>query len=152
MTQTAKIYFRVDIDSGDEHISLGKGERAAIAYNISGDEYAHQQYTIETTTSQLIFDGPNAMPFADFELIAIISDLDLEIELVVDDNSTIGKVVNNFSIKQNVPFILADNAARAIVGGVLGENFADGTADTIDEIRLKNNQATSATVEVLIAT
>ena len=141
MTQTAKVYFRIDLDSGDEHIAIGQGERTAISYNLSGNEYSHQQYTIETITSQLIFDGPNGIPFIDFELLAIISDQDLEIELVVDDNSTVGKVVNNFSIKQNIPFILAGNAARAIAGGILGENFADGTADTIDEIRLMNNQA-----------
>lgn len=152
MAQVANIYFRVDLDTGSEHIATGQGEKAGIALNIGGDEYSRQQYTIETTTSQLIFDGPNAIPFSDFELIAITSDQDLEIELVVDDDGTVGKVVNNFSIKQNIPFILSSNVARAIAGGVLGENFADGTADTIDEIRLKNNQATDATVEVLIAT
>lgn len=144
MSITAKTLFQILLDRSDERQFIGRGAENIISTTVNGGQSLVFTQVIAASASALIFDGPNTKPMANFDLLALLPDQSGYIEFVVDDNGDVGKVVQRLALLANFPFILGSDAAYAIAGGVLAEDFADGTVDTIDEIRVKNSSASAS--------
>ncbi|GIW60063.1 MAG: hypothetical protein KatS3mg087_1129 [Patescibacteria group bacterium] len=82
---------------------------------------------------------------ADFQVLIIVADADVEIELSVDRDGANERV---FIVRAsaNVPFILSSGKSR---NGYV-KNWAAGTEDNIDRIRIKNISTSTAIVRFMI--
>jgi hypothetical protein len=85
-------------------------------------------------------------PISDFDFLWIESDKDITIELMCDANDGVGTVVFAKEIKANEPWsILHDDAMANYTA-----NFAAGTMDVIDRIRVRNRSVTDTAVIRLV--
>lgn len=88
-------------------------------------------------------------PIADWDFLWIESDHDVTIELMVDANAGIGTVVFAKEIKAGEPWCLLHDDAYANYTA----NFAAGTKDVIDRIRVRNFHASDiALIRLVLVT
>lgn len=89
-------------------------------------------------------------PLTDFDLLYIVSDLDgVLVELTTDTGADVGKVVYTIELKKNDPLIINEDGSHANYTA----DFATGTLDMIDEIRIRNpDGATAANVRAVLVT
>jgi len=90
-------------------------------------------------------------PLADFELLWIETDLDgVLVELTTDQNAGVGKVVYTIEIYKGFPFkLVGGDGSHANYTA----DFATGTLDVIDQIRIRNPDASNtANVRAVLVT
>jgi len=87
-------------------------------------------------------------PLTDFDLLFIESDLDgVMVELTTDKGAEVGTVVSTVELKAGKPLILNSDGSWANYT----VDFAAGTLDVIDQIRI-HNPAGSANVHAVLVT
>lgn len=86
---------------------------------------------------------------SDFDFLFIVSDFDVFVELTVDQNAGVGKVVSTVQVKgtgvsgkYGVPLQLGSDTAKANYS----EDFAGGSDDVIDRLRIRNESGSTAKV------
>lgn len=85
---------------------------------------------------------------SDWDVLYVESDYDVNIELTCDYGNEVGTVVFAKTIKASCPLMLTHDDALAIYTA----NFATGSADVIDRIRIRNTSGSTAAVRGLLIT
>lgn len=105
--------------------------------------------SLATSTTALVWDGTDTNePLADFDFMYLKSDQDLLVEFTCDKGAEVGTVVFARKVLANEPLMLLHDDAMALYTA----NFATGTADVIDRIRVRNVSGSTAVVDVVLIT
>lgn len=81
-----------------------------------------------------------------FRIAFIYTTRDMQVELVCDDNGSVGKRVFVIQTRANIPMFLPSNVSLANYT----ENFATGTPDVIDRIRIRNISGQAGDARLLL--
>lgn len=84
----------------------------------------------------------------DFDLLWIWADQDIRVELTVDANNGVGDELIAFLVEAETPFRLIYDDALANYTS----NFAAGTADVVDRVRIRNVSGSTAKVRRVLVT
>lgn len=104
-------------------------------------------FDLDATTTKTIWTG-SSDELADFDYLWIVSDSDIWAELTVDVGGEVGDELWARVIEANRPFDLIGDGGLANYTA----NFATGTADMLDRLRLRNAGSEAARVTVFMAT
>lgn len=134
---TLKVYNYWECDLNG--VKYSDGSRAApvevtVTKRLGGDITLADATTLDLWSS--------ADSLTDFDYFWLISDVDIRIELTVDRGAEVGLEEIALLIESNTPFQLFYDDALALYTS----NFAAGTADVIDMIRLRNVSGGTATI------
>jgi hypothetical protein len=151
MALTVKLWTRMEIVDGNGTVRASDGltpyDPPKIVTAASGVVH-DQSHSVLTTATAEIFDV--ADDISDFDFLWIKADQDdVLIQLVIDDNATNGESYQVVELTKNVPFILASDDALASNGAV---DVFTGTADVIERVNVKNNNASTTIVRVVAVT
>lgn len=126
-------------------VNAGGSRSAPIEITVDG-VVNNQQFTLATATSQTVW--TSASPPTNFDFFWLIADQALKVELTVDRGADNGLEEIVFVHPANKPLMLLDDAALANYSGTL----SGGTADVIDEIVIRNESGSTATVRAVLIT
>lgn len=117
-----------------------------IEISVTGTAIEHR-FSLAGTTTKTIWTA-SSDEIADFDLLWIESDQDLYVELTVDVASDVGDELATKIVLANQPFMLLGDDAIANYTA----NFATGTADVFDRLRVRNPGSTAANVRIVMIT
>lgn len=127
---------------------VGGSRSAPVQITVDGKR-AELYRSLATSTTWTVWDGTDAQePLANFDYLFIESDQNVLLELTVDKGGEVGIVVFALEIQANRPFDLMADDAMALYTA----NFATGTEDVIDRIRIRNVSGSTASVRVMLIT
>ncbi len=115
-----------------------------------GDGFVDNRKTLAEGSSWTAWTAGSGDALTSFAFLWIESDLDdVHVELTCDANNGVGRGQFVVNLKADKPFVLCTNSSLANYTA----NFATGTADVIDTIRIQNPTGTlaSANVRVFLA-
>lgn len=87
-------------------------------------------------------------PLTDFDFLFVESDQNVFLELTVDQNNGTGREEIAIEIQANRPFMLCSDDAKANYT----TDFAAGSDDVIDMVRIRNESGSTAAVRVVLIT
>jgi hypothetical protein len=126
---------------------LDRGSRSApIQITVDGLHEELRKTLATATTWDVWSAGANVL--ADFDYLWIESDQDVSLELTCDVGGEVGTVVFAVIVKAGRPFDLLTDDAVALYTA----NFASGTTDVIDRLRIRNASGSTANIRVLLVT
>lgn len=105
--------------------------------------------SLATATTSLVWDAAvSGEPVTDWDIFWIKSDQDLLVEFTIDSNATYGTMIHAVKITANEPRVIIrdDMVANATA------NFATGTTDLCDRIRVRNASGSTAIIDILLLT
>lgn len=139
MSETIKLTSRYEVTVDGQIYSLGSPDPVSIT--VAGQSFIQRVSVAQNTTVTLL---DTTTDLSDFDFAMILSDQDVILELVTDDDASVGEEPYTIGLKANVPFVLArdDSYANYTV------NFGGGTLDVINTIRVRNLGATTANVSI----
>ncbi len=143
---TLRIYQRFEaiidgapVAGGDQHIPA---ERDTV-----GDGFVDNRKVLTESSSWTAWTAGSGDALTQFNFLWIESDLnDVYVELTCDANNGVGRGQFVICLKADKPFVLHSNTSLANYTA----NFATGTADVIDTIRIQNPTGTGATANVRV--
>ncbi len=134
-------------DASGERYSMGS---MVDPVNLSADfEGAVERQVYQVTagsTQQILHPVYSAADTFSFLWVRANQD-DVYLELVTDDNASIGTEAYTVLLKKGLAFLLGSDNSYANYT----RNFAGGTIDVIDQVNVKNTGSATATVEVVVA-
>lgn len=105
--------------------------------------------TLATATTVTPWDGTDTNEaLTDFDFLWLKSNQNILLELTCDKGAEVGTVVFAKEIQANQDFMLLSDDAMALYTA----NFATGTEDKIDRLRLRNVSGSTATIEGALVT
>lgn len=127
---------------------IGGSRAAPVQVTVDGKR-AELYRSLATATTWDVWDATDAEEaLANFDYLFIESDQNVFVELTVDKGGEVGTVVFAIEIQANKPFdLFADDAMANYTA-----DFATGTEDVIERIRIRNNSGSTAGVRVLLVT
>lgn len=138
-------YFEVTTAQGS-HL---KGGSLQVPQRITVDgDYLDLRQTLATSTTWDAWATGTEEPVTDFDFLFLESDQDVFLELVVDTAGDVGQEEIAFKVRANVPFVMAYDDAKALYS----EDFAAGTDDQIEQLRVRNESGSSAKVRLVLVT
>lgn len=141
MAATAKLFWelRVEID-GTVYSWLPEGREVPIAITVSGPGAQDDRFSVINAATATVW--TSAAPTTTFKLFSLVSDQDLLVELW---GTTVASN-HHFTLKANLPFLLASDGTQAYnaAGG-----FA-GAAQVFTRVDVKNSSGSTATVRRLV--
>jgi len=146
MSHTVNLFMSVDaLVKGVRH-QLGNKNAITVTLTAS-EEVDHKQYTLAAAGTQLVWQATSTESAnVAFTAMAFLTDKNIDVEMVCDVNNSVGKKVWVQRVPANMPFLLPSKVAFANCT----EDFAGGTADTIEKISIRNATADEAHVQVMI--
>lgn len=136
------------LDSG--RVEIGSLSTPADVSLASGLRY-DKEFTVGIETTKKLFDA--SVEFATFELIAVQCDLDLMLEMVTDDGNEVGERAFTIGLRGSGvagKFGMLFFLPKQISYANYTVNFAAGTLDLIEVLRVRNLSTTdSAKVRIL---
>ena len=96
---------------------------------------------VATNTTKTLVDV-TAGSITDFDFLMVVSDQDVHLEMITDDDASIGQKEYTVKLLANCPFALSSDISYANYTA----NFGGGTLDKITTVRVRNLGATSANV------
>lgn len=144
---TLNVYQAFDVTVNG--VTVARGSRSApSAVTVAGQKKEWNR-SLATSTTALAWDGTDTNePLADFDFMYLKSDQDLLVEFTCDKGAEVGTVVFARKVLANEPLMLLHDDAMALYTA----NFATGTADVIDRIRVRNVSGSTAVVDVVLIT
>lgn len=138
MSSTVKLYnlFEVNIDG---HYIADGGISSPIEITLSNDKMLVYKDEIAISTTVDVWDSSDEK-LSSFTFMYLKADNEVYLELTVDRGNDVGTEIVAIQIEPNVPFILGGDTAFANYTA----DFAGGTADVIDRIRIRNNSSTAS--------
>ena len=105
--------------------------------------------SLATATTSLVWDAAvSGEPITDRDIFWIKSDQDLLVEITGDANGTYGTVLHAVKVLANEPkVVLRDDIIANHTA-----NFATGTVDVVDRIRVRNVSGSTALIDILLLT
>lgn len=137
------LYWELDLPS-IKH--FGGSRSSPTEVTVDGYVIEHK-FSLAATTTKSIWNGTSD-ELTNFEYLYIESDQDVRIELTVDVGNEVGDELWAKIIKANQPFDIMEDDALAVYTA----NFATGTADVIDRLRIRNAGSTAANVRIVMVT
>jgi len=142
---TAYVYQCVECEGYIEK----RGSRSApISVTVTGTKKEWRS-SLATSTTALVWDAAvSGEPITDFDICWIKSDQNLLVEFTIDSNATYGTNIHTVQILADEPRVIVrdDMVANATA------NFATGTTDLCDRIRVRNTSGSTAIVDILLLT
>lgn len=132
-------YYEVTVDS----ITYRLGSLTPVEITASAGESDIRRDVVAQNTTKTLLDV-TAGPLTDFDFACIVSDQDVHVELICDDDASIGQKELTVKLLANCPFVLSSDVSYANYTA----NFGGGTLDKITTIRVRNLGATSANVTI----
>ena len=139
MAETIKLTARYEVTVGGNTYSLGSPDPVSIS--VAGQSFIQRVSVAQNTTVTLL---DTTADLANFDFAFILSDQDVILELVTDDDASVGEEPYTIKLLANVPFVLGSNVSYANYT----VNFGGGTLDVINTIRVRNLGATTANVSI----
>jgi len=144
-------YYIVDIDG---KAYRGGSISSPVTVSAAGQKLDNV-YSVATNTVQKIFDVDEG-PLSDFDFLWIETDFDVMLELVTDDDADVGEEIYTVPLKGSqtansygAPLVLIGDDSYA--GYTV--NFAAGTLDVIETLRVKNlDNTNTASVHIFAVT
>jgi hypothetical protein len=119
-----------------------------ITLTLSTDNLTDDVKTLSNNTTYTVWSASaSTEPITSFSLLAIVTDVDMLVELTCDVGNDVGTKQLVLKAKANIPLLLGSNYSIANYTN----NFGGGTADVIDQIRVRNESGGSGTVRILLA-
>lgn len=145
MSTTLNVYKAMDLQIGGGPIVRGS-RSAPIQITVDGLHEELRKQLATATTWDVWSTGANVL--TDFDYLYIESDQDVSLELTCDVGGQVGTVVFAVIVKAGRPFdLLTDDAVANYTA-----NFATGTTDVIDRLRIRNSSGQTANIRVLLVT
>jgi len=104
--------------------------------------------SLATATTWDVWTTGSEEPITDFDFLWIESDQNVFLEITTDTGADVGTVVSTVEIKADVPFTLASDTSKANYTA----DFAAGSNDVIDQLRIRNESGSTAHVRVAMFT
>jgi hypothetical protein len=147
LSVTLNVYQALDVTV--DGVQLLRGSRSApTAITVDGRRKEWNR-SLATATTATVWDGTDTSePLADFDALYIKSDQILLVEFTCDKGAEVGTVVFARKLLASEPMLILHDDAMALYTA----NFATGTADVIDRIRVRNESGSTAIVDVLLIT
>lgn len=123
------------------------GDRARPVEITVGGQSLEFKFSLAATTTKAVWNGTSDL-LTNFEFLWIESDQDIYAELTVDVGNEVGDELWARYIKANQPLCLFEDDGIANYTA----NFATGTADVIDRLRVRNPGSTAANVRIVLVT
>lgn len=139
------IGFEMDISG----VKTARGSRGGpTSITVDGQTKVWNRSLADSTTAT-IWDGTDTSePLSNFDYLYIIATQAIRIELTCDKGAEVGTVVFCKNLPANTPWcILYDDAMANYTA-----NYASGTADVIDRIRVRNVSGSTAVVDAVLVT
>lgn len=137
------VYAEVTDAAGNHHQI---GSRTAPSETSVDGYVEHKTVSLATATSLTLWTSAEAI--TNFDKLYLISDQALKIELTVDTGGEVGSEEIVLVHPANEMFRLASDDALANYSGTL----SGGTADVVDEIVIRNESGSTASIEYLLVT
>ena len=102
--------------------------------------------SLATATTWDVWTTGAEEPLTDFDFLWVLSDQAVFIEYTTDTAADVGTVVSTQQVAANVPFILASDTSKANYTA----DFAAGTDDVIDQLRIRNESGSTAAIRVVM--
>ncbi len=144
---TLTYYSGFSFPSGSKTV---QGGNRSGGYSITVDGLHERLYkSLATATTWVAWnsDGDNTS-VTNFDFLWMISDQNVFLELTCDKGGENGTVVFAHEVQANIPYALASDDAYALYTA----NFATGTEDVIDRLRVRNVSGNTALVEIHLVT
>ena len=126
---------------------LSGGSRSSpVETDVGGYALTGEDVQLATSTALTIWTSANAV--ADFDFFYLLSDQDLKIEVTCDRGGEVGSEEFVFIHPANVPFVLQSDDALALYSGTL----SGGTEDVVDEIVVRNESGSTASIDYALIT
>lgn len=138
-------YLAIEVTDAQGVVRRMGSRSAAVEASVDG-LVDHAVLQLATATSLTLWNSAESI--TTFDRFWLIADQDLKIELTVDRGNEVGTEELVFVHPANIPFRLADDTALANYSGTL----SGGTSDLIDEIVVRNESGSTATIERMIVT
>lgn len=146
MSATLLLYqsFSVMLD-GDKRVG---GDRIMpVPIELEGESLDLTKSLADDTTWDVWAGADDESALSDFEFLWVESDQDVFLELTVDQNAGVGREEIAITVKAGVPFVMGSSVAKALYTA----DFAAGTDDVVDRLRVRNESGSTATVRVFMA-
>lgn len=143
---TIDVYVRFETTIDGVPVSGGsRGSPDEIA--VSGFQFDATKQLTNGTTWDVWTAGADE-PVTDFDFLYISSDQTVQLEMTCDVGNQVGTEVFVVPVSAGIPYIMAADDSIANYTA----DFGGGTADVIDQIRVKNASGSTATVRVVLIT
>lgn len=144
---TLNVYQAYELDVDGETVKGGSRSTPA-TITVTGKR-KEWYCSLATSTTATVWDGTDTSePISNFDFVYIESDQNVWFEFTVDKGNEVGDEVFALEVQANVPKMLTSDDAYANYTA----NFAGGTEDVIDRIRVRNISGTTASVLVRMIT
>lgn len=149
MAAAVQVFQYVEVTIKGRQIRMGSLQAAQVI-TLGTDAVLDRTNSLATGNTWDVWDASDTEvePMADFDFLAVESDQDVFVELVADENATFGRVAATHEVSANVPWFLTSDTAKANYT----VDFAAGTTDVIDRIRVHNESGSTALIRVLMLT
>jgi hypothetical protein len=129
-------------------VNIAVGSRGG-AYSITVDgQHQLLNRSLATSTTWDAWESGAETAITDFDFLWVLSDQNVLVEMTADKAADVGTVVFAQEAQANVPLMLTSDDCMANHTA----DFATGTADVIDRIRIRNVSGSTATIQFLIVT
>lgn len=145
MAVTVNLYLSVQIvdnDADDDTTSPTYVVEKAITGLTTAEK---KRIVVNNTTKTLYSSTGVGEAAADFDLLVVWSDVEVELELTCNDGDA-AEAIHTVKLVPNVPYVLGSDDGRYNTGALTG------SADVYDLIRVKNSNATDAIVHFVVGT
>lgn len=139
-----RIYDAWELDH-DGTKSVGGSRSAPVEIEIDG-QFIDRDFSLAASTTLDVWSSADAI--TDFDFLWFKADQDLRVELTVDRGNEVGDELLALLVEANTPFRLVYDDALALYTA----NFAAGTADVVDRVRIRNAGSSTANGRFFIAT
>jgi hypothetical protein len=139
--------YAVLTDARGERHTLGSMVDPANLYSGYSGLVERKVYSLAASTTVAVYD-PAASPASSFTFLWIRSDRDdVMVELTTDTNNGVGDERYTVKLRKNLALVLGSDDSYANYTA----NFAGGTLDVIDYVRIRNIGSETASIEVVVA-
>ena len=149
MAAAVQVFQYVEVTIKGRQIRMGSLQAAQVI-TLGDDAVLDRTNSIahNTTWDVWVSSDTENEPMTDFDFLGVESDQDIYLELTTDDNGTQGAEQYVIEIKANIPWFLESDAGDSDYTA----DFAAGTIDVIDRIRVRNESGSTALIRVLMLT
>lgn len=146
MAAVVQVYHYVEVEIKGRPIRMGSLQTPR-TITLGDDEVMDRTKSVVNNTTWDVWDGSDIdnEALADFDFLAIESDQDVFVELTTDQNNGTGKEEYVIEVSADIPWFLTSDDGKALYTA----DFAAGTDDLIDQIRVRNESGSAAIVRVL---
>lgn len=144
---TLDYYIAFSFPAPDGEVISGGSRTAPESITVDGNHKNISRSLANNTTIDVWITGADES-VTDFDFAYFVSDQNVYLELTVDKGNDVGREEIAIELQAGIPFALTSDDAYALYT----TDFAAGTADVIDQIRIRNVSGSTANVRAMIVT